>query len=267
MNSFGVLGNEQCDVEIHNIQQEKKWIKKKKTKQTNDDDFLEREFQRNKKRNIAKNIAKKIETDKAEKEKIARDNVLRTNIIQKEIRWRRRFYKNNIKRNVFHQWEKETNNEIEYKINQKMKWVMHKKNIYIPKIYFNGWKYRYQRVYNNMIIFCKWQIALRHFRIWKNMQKCPICIGNIQDKYVTSCNHKFCTSCISRWLCTKQTCPMCRTNIVATETSIEKGSLLATPSSRSHRTGPQDDEVYGRRLFSRTRLWSNRNLDTIFRRT
>ena len=243
--SYQVLQNEQCDIEIHNIQQEKKWLKKKrhleqkneggieqknegeiekkiqritialneyqerinprpkvksvkKVKSKNDsDNFLEREYQKNKKHNIAREKVVREEMLRVNEGKIMRDNVRKANIIQKEIKRRRKIYKNNIKRNVFHQWEKETNDEIEYKINQKMKWVMHKKSIYIPKIYFNEWK--------NM------------------MRKCPICIGPIQDKYVTSCNHEFCTSCITKWRCTKKTCPICRTDINTIEKNTPVG--------------------------------------------
>ena len=272
MNSYQLLQNEDCDIEIHNTQQEKKWLKKKrileqkketsanmerisqitialneyqerinptpkvtkpkvtKPKVTKNDsnNFLEREFHNNKKYWNDQKIS--YDADLSVRAKEERKREQRDNIIKKEIRWKRKIYTKNIKQCVFYSWAKETTDEIEYKINQKMKWVMYKKRIYILKIYLYGWKKRCEIIKMNikMKIVRNRVICVNHFTMWKNMvqQTCPICIGPIQDKYVTSCNHEFCKSCISKWLCTKKNCPMCREKIEPIESVIGEGSLL-----------------------------------------
>ena len=283
MNSYQLLQNEDCDIEIHNTQQEKKWLKKKRileqkkettanmerisqitialneyqerintkpkvtkskvTKHKNDsNNFLEREFQKNKK--YWDDLKISYDVDLSVKAKEERKREQRDNIIQKEIRRKRKIYKNNIKLDVFNSWAKETTDEIEYKINQKMKWVMYKKRIYILKIYLYGWKKRCEIIKMNikMKIVRNRVICVNHFTMWKNMvqQTCPICIGPIQDKYVTSCNHEFCKSCISKWLCTKQNCPMCREKIEPIESVIKNGPLLDEMAITSERIYRQD---------------------------
>ena len=308
MNSYQLLQNEDCDIEIHNTQQEKKWLKKKrileqkketsanmerisqitialneyqerinpkpkvtkpkvtkpkvtKPKVTKNDsnNFLEREFHNNKK--YWENLPISYDADLSVKAKEEREREQRDNIIKKEIRWKRKIYKKNIKQDVFYSWAKETTDEIEYKINQKMKWVMYKKRIYILKIYLYGWKKRCKIIKMNIKMNIKMKIVrnqvicVNHFTMWKNMvqQTCPICIGPIQDKYVTSCNHEFCKSCISKWLCTKQNCPMCREKIEPIESVIEKGSLLdelAITSERIYREDLWRMLISGHNLFN-----------------
>jgi len=303
MNSYQLLQNEDCDIEIHNTQQEKKWLKKKrileqkketsanmerisqitialneyqerinpkpkvtkpkvtKPKVTKNDsnNFLEREFHNNKK--YWENLPISYDADLSVKAKEEREREQRDNIIKKEIRWKRKIYKKNIKQDVFYSWAKETTDEIEYKINQKMKWVMYKKRIYILKIYLYGWKKRCEIIKMNIKMNIKMKIVrnqvicVNHFTMWKNMvqQTCPICIGPIQDKYVTSCNHEFCKSCISKWLCTKQNCPMCREKIEPIESVIEKGSLLdelAITSERIYREDLWRMLISGHNLFN-----------------
>jgi len=192
MNSYQLLQNEDCDIEIHNTQQENKWLKKK----------------------------------------------------------------------IILEQKKETTDEIEYKNNQKMKWVMYKKEIYILKIYLYGWKKRCEII--KMKIVRNRVICVDHFTMWKNMvqQTCSICIGPIQDKYVTSCNHEFCKSCISKWLCTKQNCPMCREKIEPIESVIEKGSRLdelANTPERIYREDLWQMLISSHNLFRS--LWG----ETIFR--
>ena len=309
MNSYQLLQNKDCDIEIHNTQQEKKWLKKKRileqkketsanmerisqitialneyqerinpkpkvtkpkvTKHKNDsNNFLEREFQKNKK--YWENLPISYDTDLSVKAKEEREREQRDNIIQKEIRRKRKIYKNNIKLDVFNSWAKETTDEIEYKINQKMKWVMYKKRIYILKIYLYGWKKRCEIIKMNIKMNIKMKIVrnrvicVNHFTMWKNMlqQTCPICIGPIQDKYVTSCNHEFCKSCISKWLCTKQNCPMCREKIEPIESVIENGPLLDEMAITSERIYRQD---LWRMLISGHNLFRSSWGETIFR--
>jgi hypothetical protein len=41
--------------------------------------------------------------------------------------------------------------------------------------------------------------------------QCPICLNNIENIYITKCNHKFCTNCINLWKeFGNQNCPCCR---------------------------------------------------------
>ena len=45
--------------------------------------------------------------------------------------------------------------------------------------------------------------------------ECPVCLCDIKDSIATldGCQHQFCLSCISRWITSKSTCPMDRTQI------------------------------------------------------
>lgn len=40
--------------------------------------------------------------------------------------------------------------------------------------------------------------------------RCPICLENIHQPVVTSCNHTFCRYCLIRWLVRNSSCPSCR---------------------------------------------------------
>ena len=43
---------------------------------------------------------------------------------------------------------------------------------------------------------------------------CPICFNKIYDKYITDCNHEFCSPCLDKWFDRgHKDCPICRTNI------------------------------------------------------
>lgn len=43
--------------------------------------------------------------------------------------------------------------------------------------------------------------------------ECPICLDNIDSLYTTTCEHKFCTNCITTWLINHKTCPLCRNEL------------------------------------------------------
>ena len=47
-------------------------------------------------------------------------------------------------------------------------------------------------------------------------EKCCVCydVLNLENSVVTPCNHFFCSGCFFRWLQTKDTCPMCRYDII-----------------------------------------------------
>ncbi len=39
---------------------------------------------------------------------------------------------------------------------------------------------------------------------------CPICLEFDKKMTTLSCTHKFCSSCINKWLVKNQSCPICR---------------------------------------------------------
>ncbi len=59
-------------------------------------------------------------------------------------------------------------------------------------------------------------------------EQCPICFNEIMEPKLTNCNHKMCTSCLDTWLLTKNTCPLCRRNII-THQNI---SIISVDESR-----------------------------------
>lgn len=56
-------------------------------------------------------------------------------------------------------------------------------------------------------------------RIYSEKDICNICFNNISDKNycITSCNHKFCLSCILISIKYKNTCPCCRTELTSND--------------------------------------------------
>ena len=48
-----------------------------------------------------------------------------------------------------------------------------------------------------------------------NSPQCPICLEALlpNTEKTTTCSHKFCTSCLDKWLAENHTCPMCRTEL------------------------------------------------------
>jgi len=47
-------------------------------------------------------------------------------------------------------------------------------------------------------------------------EKCSVCYDKlkIENSVITPCNHFFCSNCFFRWLRTKNTCPMCRLDLI-----------------------------------------------------
>lgn len=41
-------------------------------------------------------------------------------------------------------------------------------------------------------------------------EKCPLCLGRMQQSTLTPCGHLYCWKCIHEWCVTKQECPLCR---------------------------------------------------------
>jgi hypothetical protein len=52
---------------------------------------------------------------------------------------------------------------------------------------------------------------------------CPICYQDIADQMIstTTCNHQFCDECISAWLESHDTCPLCRSHCQIIQPVIE----------------------------------------------
>ncbi|XP_037953683.1 ret finger protein-like 4B [Teleopsis dalmanni] len=53
---------------------------------------------------------------------------------------------------------------------------------------------------------------------------CPICLGNVQNAIVSSCNHQFCMDCYMQFKMHTEKkpppCPLCRTEIVKIVTTM-----------------------------------------------
>ena len=71
--------------------------------------------------------------------------------------------------------------------------------------------------------------------------ECPICL-EVQCKKVkrTLCKHDFCIDCITRWLSTHKTCPICMADIQMLSTTssgfVSSSSIKATTSSSARRS-------------------------------
>ena len=62
----------------------------------------------------------------------------------------------------------------------------------------------------------------------KDLGMCPICLETMRygDSFVTSCGHNFHLHCLTHWLKSKSSCPMCRCEIVGKPTAPTSSRLL-----------------------------------------
>jgi hypothetical protein len=72
----------------------------------------------------------------------------------------------------------------------------------------------------------------------KDIDSCPICLEEIGEKNncITECGHKFCLKCLSISLQGKNTCPMCRAELVGksdNEDEIDRLTALYHAFARS----------------------------------
>ena len=60
------------------------------------------------------------------------------------------------------------------------------------------------------------------------IEDCPICLENVSeaDSNTSSCGHRFHDQCLTTWLMTSNTCPMCRTNLDETETEYNNRLMV-----------------------------------------
>lgn len=58
-------------------------------------------------------------------------------------------------------------------------------------------------------------------------EECSICYNELsqQDTYELTCNHKFHKDCITRWIRTNPTCPLCRCNVEASPSYVQDGIM------------------------------------------
>jgi hypothetical protein len=56
---------------------------------------------------------------------------------------------------------------------------------------------------------------------------CSICACAMENEKALPCGHSFCSVCIARWLVTKPTCPLCRTDCA--EFMMDWGSEMSAP--------------------------------------
>ena len=69
--------------------------------------------------------------------------------------------------------------------------------------------------------------------------KCSVCIENIkkgQDQQLLNCGHKFCASCINKWLERNASCPICRT-------PVYNQSMNQPPRQQHMRMTPQQEAL------------------------
>lgn len=57
---------------------------------------------------------------------------------------------------------------------------------------------------------------------------CPVCMETLNHPVRLECNHIFCEECISQWLETESTCPICRSAVEKGEEWIHSnGSIMS----------------------------------------
>lgn len=55
-------------------------------------------------------------------------------------------------------------------------------------------------------------------------KNCPICLDliDLENHYITECNHKYCRECIMNWFRNNNTCPVCRNIEKCIEPHVEE---------------------------------------------
>lgn len=77
----------------------------------------------------------------------------------------------------------------------------------------------------------------------RELLRCAICLlefGQRQKAVVTPCVHAFCVTCITRWMQIKQTCPLCKQNVLSVVHSIESDSKFVETQVR-HFVTPREN--------------------------
>ena len=70
--------------------------------------------------------------------------------------------------------------------------------------------------YENNLYYCN-----QCYYTNKHINKCSVCLNEINKQISTKCNHTFCNNCLFKWIkyenkdaqVFKATCPLCRTNL------------------------------------------------------
>ena len=83
----------------------------------------------------------------------------------------------------------------------------------------------------------------------KNHDICGICLDNIRNnKFTTSCNHKFHEDCIKQWYNKKKTCPNCRNPLQSK--LLEKKNIHINPLEETLRNEWRSfDEIINERII------------------
>lgn len=55
---------------------------------------------------------------------------------------------------------------------------------------------------------------------------CSICYEEVNDIFITKCNHSFCKACLNKWLMQKNSCPLCRKILTMTAKEFRWKSAL-----------------------------------------
>ena len=92
----------------------------------------------------------------------------------------------------------------------------------------------------------------------KEIETCPICLDDIGDKDScnTECGHKFCFKCLSIALRNKNTCPMCRHELLEENLDVKKikrleniNSIFAMENIRNNKEIKKYEILYTRTMM------------------
>jgi hypothetical protein len=83
------------------------------------------------------------------------------------------------------------------------------------------------------------------------MERCSICLEEINNVSITNCNHSFCSNCLNGWLDqNKDTCPMCRTKIRSYINNEEITKIISINTITNNENIPMN-EMFIRSLIIR----------------
>lgn len=106
-----------------------------------------------------------------------------------------------------------------------------------------------------------------------NLNKCPICLSNMETKYTSVCNHTFCRPCLIHWMiCGDESCPLCKKEtgleyeiiMIKDNNNLWKNSKKTEDTIRSEYEKMMDEysENYAKSLDEEERKSSRGNIRT-----
>ncbi|ALJ84463.1 ubiquitin E3 ligase ICP0 [Felid alphaherpesvirus 1] len=93
---------------------------------------------------------------------------------------------------------------------------------------------------------------------------CPICLDPMNDlTFTMPCLHKFCYSCLSRWVGLNNKCPLCKTSVTSLIHSIEDDKIFEETKLYSPHREEEEYLDWDPFIWTEARRWANISLNSV----